>query len=190
MVFTFYAIYPPNDERLSRNLDNLFSYDSSLVSGKPYIQVMEITIEDPRAQEVSALLHKHLDFCHSVTPAENVFALDVEKLRLPGIALFGARDQGELVGVCALKLITSTHAELKSMHVLPSSRGKGIGGLLVSHLLDFARAGGIERVSLETSPDDAFAPARRLYASRGFVESGPFADYQEGPTSVFMSLSV
>jgi putative acetyltransferase len=154
----------------------LLSNDSSLVSGKPYIQVMEITIEDPRAQEVSALLQKHLDFCHSVTPAENVFALDVEKLRLPGIALFGARDQGELVGVCALKLITSTHAELKSMHVLPSSRGKGIGGLLVSHVLDFARAGGIERVSLETSPDDAFAPARRLYASRGFVESGPFAD--------------
>jgi putative acetyltransferase len=76
------------------------------------------------------------------------------------------------------------------MHVLPSSRGKGIGGLLVSHVLDFARAGGIERVSLETSPDDAFAPARRLYASQGFVESGPFADYQEGPTSVFMSLSV
>jgi len=151
---------------------------------------MEITIEDPRTKEVAVLLQKHLDFCHSVTPAENVFALDVEKLRLPGITLFGARDQGELVGVCALKLITSTHAELKSMHVLASSRGKGIGGRLVSHVLTFARAGGIEQVSLETSPDDAFASARHLYASQGFVESGPFADYRESPTSVFMTLSI
>ena len=151
---------------------------------------MEIKIEDPRTEEVSVLLQKHLDFCHSVTPAENVFALNVEKLRLPGITLFGARDQGELVGVCALKLITLTHAELKSMHVLASSRGKGVGGLLVSHVLDFARAGGIERMSLETSPDDAFASARRLYTSQGFLESGPFADYRESPASAFMTRSV
>lgn len=151
---------------------------------------MEIRIEDPRTNDVSALLQVHSDFCYSVTPACGVHTLDVEKLRLPGVTLFTAREQGELIGLCALKLITPTHAELKSMHVQSSSRGKGTGGFLVSHVLEFARSGGVERVSLETSPDEAFAPARRLYASLGFHDSGPFADYPESPTSVFMTITL
>lgn len=109
---------------------------------------MEITIEDSRTEDVSNLLQRHLDFCHSVTPAEFVFALDVEKLRRPGTTLFGAREEGEIFGICALKLITATHAELKSMHVLASSRGRGIGRTLLTHVIEYARAGGIERLSL------------------------------------------
>lgn len=151
---------------------------------------MEINIEEPRNKDVSALLQTHSDFCYSVTPAWGVHTLDVEKLRRPGITLFAAREQGEVVGVCALKLITLTHAELKSMHVKSSSRGRGLGRFLVTHVLEFARSGGVERVSLETSPDEAFAPARRLYSSLGFKDSGPFADYPESPTSVFMTLSL
>lgn len=148
---------------------------------------MEIKIEDPRTEEVSALLQRHLDFCHSVTPADGVFALDVERLRRPGTTLFGARENGKILGVCALNLIHVNHAELKSMHVLAASRGRGIGGLLLTHLIEYARAGSVERVSLETSPDEAFSSARHLYASQGFAESGPFADYPESPTSLFMT---
>ena len=151
---------------------------------------MEIRIDDPRGQDVSALLQKHSEFCYSVTPACGVHTLDVEKLRRPGVTLFVARDQGEVVGVCALKLITETHAELKSMHVESLNRGKGTGRSLVSHVLEFARSGGVERVSLETSPDEAFAPARKLYASLGFTDSGSFADYSESPTSVFMTIAL
>ena len=46
---------------------------------------LEFSIEDPRTDDVKALLQTHLDFCHSVTPLENSYALDVEKLRAPGI---------------------------------------------------------------------------------------------------------
>lgn len=151
---------------------------------------MEITIGDPRTQDVSDLLQKHSDFCYSVTPACGVHTLDVEKLRRPGVTLFVAREQSEVIGVCALKVLTATHAELKSMHVQSSNRGKGTGRSLVSHVLEFARSGGVERVSLETSPDEAFAPARRLYASLGFTDSGPFADYPDSPTSVFMTVTL
>ena len=151
---------------------------------------MEINIEDPSTEEVAALLQRHLDFCHSVTPAEGVFALDAEKLRRPGTTLFGAREKGEIIGVCALKLITTAHAELKSMHVLASSRGQGIGGSLLTHVIEYARAGGIERISLETSPEDAFASARRLYSSQGFKASAPFAGYPESPMSVFLTLYI
>jgi len=149
---------------------------------------MEIKIEDPRTEDVVALLQIHSDFCYSVTPACGVHTLDVEKLRRSGVTLFAARDQSELLGVCALKLITDNHAELKSMHVLSKSRGRGTGAALVSHVLEFARASGVQRVSLETSPDEAFAPARRLYSRLGFKDSGPFAEYPESPTSVFMTM--
>jgi putative acetyltransferase len=41
-------------------------------------------------------------------------------------------------------------------------------------------------VSLETGSQDAFAPARTLYATAGFTVCGPFADYPDSPLSVFM----
>jgi putative acetyltransferase len=151
---------------------------------------MEISIEDPRTPDVDALLQKHSDFCHAVTPACGVHTLDLAKLRRPGITLFAARIQGDLVGVCALKMLSTTHAELKSMHVQSSSRGKGIARSLVSHILEFARSGGVEQVSLETGSNDEFAPARQLYSSLGFKNSGPFADYPDSSTSVFMSLTL
>ncbi len=148
---------------------------------------MLIAIEDPRTEDVQALLQKHLDFCHSVTPAEGVFALDVEKLRIPGTTLFGIRDAGMLLGVCALKLIDQTHAELKSMHTAASSRQSGVGSRLLKHVLTYAAAGGITRVSLETGAFDAFIPARNLYSKFGFVETGRFGDYLDTPTSTFMT---
>jgi putative acetyltransferase len=36
----------------------------------------------------------------------------------------------------------------------------------------------------------AFDPARRLYASHGFRECGPFAQYQADPNSVFMTMEL
>ena len=51
-----------------------------------------IAIEDPRTEDVKALLKTHLDFCHAVTPPENSYAMDVEKLRDSAITVFGARE--------------------------------------------------------------------------------------------------
>ncbi len=151
---------------------------------------MLIAIEDPRTNDVRELLEQHLDFCHSVTPAEGVFALDVEKLRVPGTTLFGVRDAGVLLGVCALKLVEQTHAELKSMHTAASSRQRGIGSRLLEHVLNYAAAGDITRISLETGTFDAFIPARNLYSKFGFVETGRFGDYPDTPTSAFMTLDL
>ena len=84
-------------------------------------------IEDPRTDDVRKLLQTHLDFCHAVTPAEHSFALDVEKLREPGILVFGARSNGTLLAVGALKDLGDCEAELKSMHTSQGARGQGIG---------------------------------------------------------------
>jgi len=49
------------------------------------------------------------------------------------------------------------------------------------------QAAGILRLSLETGSQDAFAPARGLYARAGFAECPPFEGYVQDPNSVYMT---
>jgi putative acetyltransferase len=149
-----------------------------------------ISVEDPRNEDMTRLLQAHLDFCHSSSPPESVYALDVEKLVSPAITVFGARIDGALVGVGAIRQLDSDHAELKSMHTAISCRGKGIGRAMVSHLLELAKQRGVSRVSLETGTNEAFKPARDLYESFGFKPCKPFGDYLPHPISVCMTLCI
>ena len=57
-------------------------------------------------------------------------------------------------------------------------------------LLGVARARASCRVSLETGTTAAFAPARALYASAGFVPCGPFGGYQPSEDNLFMTLEL
>jgi hypothetical protein len=74
------------------------------------------------------------------------------------------------------------------MHTAETARGRGIGRAMLDHLIRVARDRGFRRVSLETGTMAAFAPARSLYAKRGFVPGGRFGDYRESPNSTFMTL--
>jgi putative acetyltransferase len=149
-----------------------------------------ISVADPRAEDVRALLARHLAFANDHSPPEDVHALDVEALEHPAITFVGYRVDGELLGVGALKDLGGGHGELKSMHTSASARGRGVGGAIVTHLVDLARTRGLDRVSLETGTPDAFAPARSLYARHGFVECGPFGDYVPSDYSTFMTRGV
>jgi putative acetyltransferase len=150
----------------------------------------EIVIDDPRAADVRELLARHLDFARSHTPPEGVFALGADDLADPAVTFFSYRADGALLAVGALKRLGPRHAEIKSMHTAAAARGQGIGRAMVDHLLTVARERGFERVSLETGTMAAFAPARALYRSAGFVPSGPFDAYRESPTSTFMTLAL
>lgn len=149
-----------------------------------------IQIEDPRAPDVGDLLAAHLAFARGTTPAEYSFALETEQLLEPGVAFFGARRSGQLVGVAALKRLDETHAELKSMHTRQSQRRSGVGRALVEHVVAFARRQGYRRVSLETGTTDEFAAARSLYTRAGFGPTGPFADYLASPYNTFMTMEL
>lgn len=144
--------------------------------------------DDPRRDDVRALLEQHLAFANEHTPAEHVHALDLEGLLDPAITLFSLRVDGELRGVGAIMQLDDGHAELKSMHTTRAARGQGVGRAIVEHLLGVATARGVGRVSLETGTMEAFEPARLLYASVGFVPCGPFGDYEESPDNTFMTL--
>ena len=148
----------------------------------------EISVDDPRADEVRQLLERHLAFADLHCPPEDIHALSVEGLADPAVTFFSFRLGGEVVGVAGLKQLDERHAELKSMHTAEEARGRGIGRALLDHLIAAARDRGFQRVSLETGSMPAFAPARTLYASAGFEPCGPFGDYSPSPNSTFMTL--
>ncbi len=148
----------------------------------------EISIDDPRAEDVRALLERHLAFAHSQSPPEDVHALDVDGLVDPAVTFFSFRVRGELLGVAALKRLDADHAEGKSMDAAEAARGRGIGRALLGHLIGVARERGFRRVSLETGSTEGFAPARSLYAGAGFKLCGPFGSYRPSPNSTFMTL--
>ncbi len=149
----------------------------------------EISIDDPTAADVRALLERHLAFARSQSPPEDVHALDIDGLLDPAVTFFSYRLEGELLGVGALKQLDEGHAELKCMHTAEAARGRGVGGALVDHLLETARSRGVRRVSLETGSMPAFSPARSLYSSKGFTTCGPFGDYMLSRHSTFMTIS-
>ena len=150
----------------------------------------EISIDDPRAEDVLELLERHLVFSRANTPPEDVHALDVDGLLDPTVTFFSFRREGELLAVAALKRIDDHYAELKSMHTAQAARGRGIARAMVEHLLATARERGFDRVSIETGSQPAFAPARSLYVNAGFEPCKPFGDYRPSPNSTFMTISL
>jgi putative acetyltransferase len=147
-----------------------------------------ITADDPRRDDVRALLARHLAFALSTSPPEHSFALDVDGLLDPAITFFSLRADGAVLGVGAIKQLDPEHGEIKSMHTAQAARGQGVGRAMLNHLLDVARSRGYRRVSLETGTMTEFAPARALYESAGFIACGPFADYQPSEDNCFMTL--
>jgi putative acetyltransferase len=157
-----------------------------------------IAPDDPRTPDVVALLERHLAFANRHSPPEDVHALDLDALAAPDISFYSCRlaregaqgEDGELLGIGALRMLDPGHAELKSMHTVEAARGQGVGAAMVEHLLAAARQRGVTRVSLETGTPDAFAPARALYTRFGFEVCGPFGSYGPSPFSVCMTLAL
>ena len=139
---------------------------------------------------VHALLEYHVRIARSETGRCSAHALDLDSLRTPDISFYSAWDGETLLGIGALKRLSPTHGEIKSMHTAEASRRKGVGAAIVRHIVDAARSAGMTRVSLETGSWPYFVPARALYQSQGFVECGPFGDYKPDPNSVFMTLGL
>lgn len=150
---------------------------------------MHIERDDLSRPAIHELLEEHLQSMRAWSPPESVHALDLDKLRQPGITFWSAWDEaGLLLGCGALKELDAMHGELKSMRTPEALRGRGAGRAILAHIISVATARGYERLSLETGATAPFAPAQRLYESAGFTRCGPFADYGEDPHSVFMTL--
>ena len=151
---------------------------------------MKIEIDNLSRPEIHALLEEHLANMRRISPPESVHALDLDKLRRPGITFWSAWDGPELLGCGALKELDPRHGEVKAMRTPERLRRRGAGRALLTTIVDMARARRYRRLSLETGSQPAFDPAHRLYESFGFSRCGPFGDYTDDPNSVFMTLEL
>ncbi len=151
---------------------------------------MRIEIDDLSRPQVHALLEEHLSNMYELSPPGQVFALDLTKLRSPDVTFWTVWDEENLVGCGALKQLSPTHGEIKSMRTPAATRGRGAGRAVLEHIIFVAHQRGYTRLSLETGTHVAFAPAHSLYRSKGFVVSGPFGSYRPDPHSVFMELEL
>ncbi|KRF13493.1 GNAT family N-acetyltransferase [Paenibacillus sp. Soil787] len=148
---------------------------------------MDIKIDDLTGPEVVALIREHLQHMASLSPPESTHALNLDKLKQPGITFWSGWEQNELAGCGAIKELDSQHGEIKSMRTSSSHLRKGVARQILEHIIEEAKRRGYQRVSLETGSMEAFDPARRMYESFGFQYCKPFADYVEDPNSVFMT---
>jgi putative acetyltransferase len=149
--------------------------------------IRETAPDDPALR---ALFEHHLTLMRASSPACSVHAMDARDLREAGARFFALSLDHEPLGMGALKRLSGTHGELKSMHVSQTHRGQGLAGKLLSHLIEAARSDGLERLSLETGSQPAFEPARRFYAAHSFELCEPFEGYTLDPASVFMTRAI
>lgn len=151
---------------------------------------MRIELDDLSRPEVHALLAEHLQNMHAISPRESVHALDLSGLQVPEITFWSVWQDEVLVGCGALKELSPTHGEIKSMRTPEKLRRRGAGRAMLAHIVEEARRRGYRRLSLETGAQPQFEPARRLYESFGFVRCGPIPGYVEDPNSVFMTMEL
>lgn len=153
-------------------------------------EALDIRNDDLSGPEIRTLLEEHLHNMYQITPRESVHALDLDALRKPEITFWTAWSGSELRGCGALKELSPTHGEVKSMRTSVAHRRNGVGKAILRHIIAESRKRSYTRLSLETGAMKAFEPARRLYSSFGFTDCPPFGDYTNDPNSVFMSLKL
>ena len=153
----------------------------------PVIKIVAGGLDAPSVRE---LLQHHALTARAATAVGSAHALDLEAFESTDVSFWSAWHETQLVGVSALKLLSPTHGEIKSMHTLGASRRLGVGTAMLRHIVEMARAQGLMRLSLETGSWPYFDPARALYRKQGFVECPPFGQYVLDPNSVFMTLAI
>jgi len=137
----------------------------------------------PHTPEATRLLEASHALMQSLFPAEANHYLSLDALAAPGIRFFLAKTAGETLGCGALAL-KGNYGEVKSLFVDPKARGLGVAEALMHRIETEARRNNLPFLRLETG--NALTAAHRLYTRCGFVGRGPFGDYPEEPTSVFM----
>ena len=151
---------------------------------------MVIKPDDLTGPEIAALLAEHLQCMAEVSPPESRHALNLDRLRQPGITFWCAWQDRELLGCGALKELDKSHGEIKSMRTAKAHLRKGIAAMMLQHITGEAKRRGYQRLSLETGAMAYFEPAHRLYRKSGFKDCGPFGGYKADPNSVFLTMEL
>ncbi|MBO9472999.1 GNAT family N-acetyltransferase [Shimia sp. R10_1] len=145
---------------------------------------IDVVAGDPREPQATALLQASHALMQQLFSEEENHYLSIDELCIPSIRFLVAKEGDTTLGCVALAN-KGAYGEIKSMFVDPAARGKGISHKLMQHLDAAARAQGLAEIKLETG--DKLKEAHSLYRAHGFVDCGPFGDYEANSSSIFMT---
>ena len=88
------------------------------------------------------MLQEHLEDAYKNSPPDSVYALDLTELRKNQTSIFGVFGKRRvlLLGCGALKELDKTHGEIKSMRTTKAALKRGVGSLVVAHIIEQAKA--------------------------------------------------
>jgi GNAT superfamily N-acetyltransferase len=151
-------------------------------------------IRRARGDELDALLYVQREaaveaFAHVFPPESFPFPDDEVReawrraLADPELEVFVAEVDGEMVGS-----VSVDHEYLRTLYVLPSHQGTGVGSALHDHALDRLRALGARQAKLWTLEEND--SARRFYERRGWKLNGEtrVVEFPPNPIDVGYSL--
>ena len=137
--------------------------------------------------EVNELLSKHFVELKAASPKGSTHVLDIPGLKISSIKFWSLWENQKLLGCGALKFLSKTHGEFKSIRVHDNFRNKGNGIKIIKHLIIEAQKLDINRLSIETGAGKFFEPARKLFKNCNFEPCKPFAHYKEDINSIYLS---
>lgn len=111
-----------------------------------------------------------------------------ELFRKPRSVYYIAKSNDEVVGGAGIyptEGLDADTCELVKMYLLPQARGKGLGKMLITSCIEFARQAGYNHVYLETMPE--LRQALNVYAKMGFTYlKGPLGNSGHTGCSLWM----
>ena len=145
----------------------------------------------PDHPQVLALIAELDAYLGSIYPPEDVYIVDLDGLRLPSVTFLGAWDGDTLVGCGAVRVMPAEDAtdgqpygEIKRMFLLPAQRGARLGVRILAALEAVLHAERIDRALMETG--EKLVAAVRMYRANGYVERGPYGEYPDNGSSLFL----
>ena len=152
---------------------------------------LTISPVDPTDPPVAGLVRLHMLDMRSITPPGHALAVGPTTLDTDDDAtLLGAWSGEQLAGLGALRELSPTHGEIKSVRTDPDHTRMGVAQAVLGALLDLARKRGYTRVSLETGASEEFDAAARSYEAAGFTPTGPFGDHVDTEHHRYFTLAL
>lgn len=144
---------------------------------------LTITRDDALGPDALALIALSEAELAALYPPEVRYAFSPDQLRGAGVAFLVGHDDGEAVACGGVALLDG-YGELKRIFVRRDRRGRGHADAIVAGLEQIARTAGLACMRLETGKESP--EAVRFYSRLGYAPIGPFGDYEENGSSIFM----
>lgn len=152
----------------------------------PPIEIV-VRPDDLSSSQVQSLVSDHIAGMQNDSPAGHVHALALDALKSADVTFWSAWVGDQLCGCGALKSLSASSGEVKSMRTRQPFQRQGVGQAILNEIILTARHRGYTHLFLETGTGEPFAAAHAFYLRNGFTWCDPFADYVSTDFNVFMT---